>query len=107
MSDEATRLRKITVERALHGAGKATGDARRAAFENRDVPAPARALVDKIANTAWKVTDEDVAAVKAAGLSDDEVFELAVCAALGQATRQLEAALAALDAAQAVKRGVG
>ena len=41
------------------------------------------------------MTDEDVAAAKAA-LSEDEMFELAVCAAIGQATRQLDNALAAL-----------
>jgi hypothetical protein len=47
------------------------------------------------------VTDEDVEAVKAAGLSEDDIFELAVCAALGQSARQLAAALAALDEATA------
>ena len=45
------------------------------------------------------ISDADVAATKAAGVSEDEIFELTVCAALGQATRQLDAALAALDAA--------
>jgi hypothetical protein len=99
MSEAATRLRKELAERVLHGPGKAGGDARRAAFDNEGVPGSASALVDKIARTAWKVTDDDVAAVKRAH-SDDEIFELAVCAAFGQATRQLEAALAALDEAE-------
>lgn len=67
-------------------------------------PDAARALVDKIARNAWKVTDEDVAAAKTAGVSEDEIFELAVAAALGQATRQLDAALAALDEAAAPAR---
>jgi hypothetical protein len=40
-----------------------------------------------------------VAAATAAGVPEDEIFELTVCAALGQATRQLDAALAVLDAA--------
>lgn len=101
MSEAATRYRKQTIERALHGAGRSSGDARRAAFDNRGVGEPARALVDTIARNAWEVTDEDVAAVKAAGMPEDEIFELAVCAAIGQATRQLEAALAALDEAEA------
>src|SRR5262245_25292739 len=99
MSEAATRLRKATIERALHGPGVASGDARRAAFDNRGVAEPARALIDKVARHAYKVTDEDVAAARAAGLSDDEIYELCVCAALGQSTRQLEAALAALDEA--------
>ncbi len=59
---------------------------------------PARALVAKVATAAWTVTDADVVATKAA-VSEDEIFELAVCAALGQATRQLDSALAALDGA--------
>ena len=96
MSETVTRLRKEVIERVLHGAGKAKGDARRAAFDNNAVSEAARALVDKIAKNAWKVTDEDVAAAKQAGLSDDEIFELAVSASLGQASRQLDAALAAL-----------
>jgi alkylhydroperoxidase family enzyme len=98
MSEAVERLRALVVEKALHGPGKASGDARRAAFDNAD-SAPARALVAKVTANAWKVTDEDVAAAKRAGLSDDEIFELVVCAALGQSTRQLDAALAALDEA--------
>lgn len=95
MSEAVERLRKQVIEKALHGPGKASGDARRAAFDNRD----AGPLVEKVAQNAWKVTDEDVAAAKAAGLSEDEIFELVVCAALGQSTRQLDAALAALEQA--------
>jgi hypothetical protein len=98
MSESVTRLRKEVVERALHGKGVAAGDSRRAAFDNQNVPAASRALIDKVTKNAWKVTDEDVAAVKQAGVKEDEIFELAVCAALGQATRQLESALAALAA---------
>jgi alkylhydroperoxidase family enzyme len=92
-------LRKAVVERALEGPGKAAPEQRRAAFANQGVAPAVRTLIDKVTNHAYKVTDEDVAAAKAAGVSEDEIFELAVCASLGQATRQLEAALAALDAA--------
>jgi hypothetical protein len=94
MSEAVERLRKHVVERALHGAGKTSGDARREAFDGRGSP-----LIEKVAANAWKVTDEDIAAAKASGLSDDEVFELVVCAALGKADRQLENALAALEEA--------
>ena len=87
------------VDRALKGPGKSRPEARLAAFENQGGDAPGRALVDKIARRAWTVTDADVAAAKAEGVSEDEIFELTVCAAYGQATRQLNAALAALDEA--------
>ena len=99
MSETATRYREIAVTRALKGPGSARPEARLAAFENQGTDAAVRALVDKIARRAWTVTDADVAAAKAAGVSEDEIFELTVCAAYGQATRQLNAALAALDEA--------
>lgn len=99
MSDAVTRLRTAAVERAVQGAGKASAVQRQAAFANAGVREPARALIDKVARNAWKVTDEDVAAVKQAGLAEDEIFELVVTAAYGQATRQLDAALGAVDQA--------
>jgi len=99
MSEATSRYRTAVVDRVLGGDGKASKDQRRAAFDNKGVDEGARALVDKVSKNAWKVTDEDVAAVKAAGVSEDQIYELCVSAALGQATRQLESALAALDAA--------
>jgi hypothetical protein len=35
----------------------------------------------------------------ASGLSEDQIFEIVVCAAVGQATRQYDTAFAALEAA--------
>jgi hypothetical protein len=95
---QATTARKAATERVLRGAGKTSRAVRQAAFDNRDVAEPARALIDKVAKTAWKITDEDVAAVRRTQ-SDDEIYEQVVAAAMGQATRQLDAALAALDEA--------
>lgn len=100
VSDTANRLRKRVVERVLHARGVASGDARRAAFDARGSVATAGPLVDKVARNAWKVTDEDVAAARRAGHSDDELFEIVVCAAVGQATRQLDHALAMLAGAE-------
>jgi hypothetical protein len=99
MSQKVMQLRQRVVERALSGPGAATTAARRAAFENRGVDGRISALIDKVAQHAWKVTGADVAGAKAAGVSEDEIFELAICAALGQATRQLETALAAIATA--------
>jgi hypothetical protein len=100
MSHAATKFRKVVTENVLRdAAGKAPAEQRRAAFENRGVAEPSRALLDKVTRNAWKVTDQDVAAVKQAGVSEDEIYELVICAALGQATRQLDGALAALDQA--------
>ena len=43
--------------------------------------------------------DEDIVATRASGLSEDQIFELVVCAAIGQAARQYDIALVALDTA--------
>ena len=58
-------------------------------------------MVDKVATKPAQVTDADFAAAMEAGFTDDQLFELVVCAAVGQATRQYEAGLAALAEATA------
>src|SRR5262245_52832406 len=98
MSD-LTQARKALVARILEGRGRAPHAQRRAAFENAGLAEPLRTLIDKVVKHAYKVTDEDIAAVKASSLSEDQIFELAVCAAIGQATRQYDAAIAALGEA--------
>ena len=91
--------RKAVVARILEGEGQAPREQRRAAFDNAGLSEPLRTLIDKVAKSARTVTDQDVAAVRAAGFSEDQVFELVVCGAVGQAMRQHERALAALAAA--------
>jgi hypothetical protein len=96
---EIAQLHRELVARVLEGNGKATAELRRAAFENADLNEPIRTLIEKVANHAYRVTDADVAAVRAAGLSEDEIFEIVICAAVGQASRQYTSALAALASA--------
>jgi hypothetical protein len=91
--------RKALLKRILEGDGKAPHSQRRAAFDNAGLAEPLSTLIDKVAKHAHKVTDQDFAAAKASGLSEDQIFEIVVCAAVGQATRQYDAALAALHAA--------
>jgi hypothetical protein len=94
-----TNARKVLVTRILEGEGRAPHAQRKAAFDNAGLAEPLRTLIGKVARNARTVTDQDVAAARASGLSEDQLFELIVCAAVGQAVRQHEAALAALDAA--------
>lgn len=99
MADGVTRFREVLVTTVLGGPGTASAAERRAAFDHATTSTPATAaLLDKVTRHAYKVTDEDVAAAKAAGATEDQLFELVTCAAIGQATRQLDSALAALDA---------
>lgn len=99
MSERAHQLRQALVTRIVDGPGRASVDARRAAFDCQAQDPRTDALVARIAQHAWTVGDTDVAQPLSAGVSEDHVFELVVCAAVGQATRQIETALAALDAA--------
>jgi hypothetical protein len=94
-----THARQALSARILDGHGRASHAQRRTAFDNAGLAEPLRSLIDKVAKRAYTVTDEDIAAVRASGLSEDQIFELVVCAAIGQATRQYGAACAALEAA--------
>lgn len=96
MSD-ITEARKGLVGRILGADGKASTSERRAAFNNSGLAGPAGTLVDKVASHAHRVTDEDIKAASVSGLSEDQIFEIVVCAAIGQATRQYDAALASLE----------
>lgn len=98
MSD-ITQAHKTLVARALDGDGRASPAQRRAAFDNAGLAEPLGTLIDKVVKRASTVTDEDIASAREAGLGEDHIFEVAVCAAIGQATRQYDTALAALEAA--------
>lgn len=89
------------VERILEGDGRAPRDWRHAAFDNAGPDDErVRALVEKVAAHPTDVTDEDFVTVSRAGLTDDQVWELVICAAVGQSARQYESALVALAAAE-------
>lgn len=99
MSD-ITRTREALVARILGNDARASRQQRKAAFDNAGLEGPLVTLVDKVVRRANTVTDQDVSAARAAGLSEDHIFEVVVCAAVGEAVRQHERALAALDAAE-------
>jgi hypothetical protein len=84
----------------VEGEGIASRAQRRAAFDGEALSGSAGVLVEKVRKRAREITEEDVAALRAASVGEDEVFEIVVCAAVGEATRQLESALAALRGAR-------
>jgi len=98
LSDIAS-LHASLVARVLNGEGQASRETRSAAFNNKGLPDPIGKFVDKVAHSAGLVTDADIGTLRGAGLSEDQIYEIVVCAALGQATRQYQNALAALSAA--------
>jgi alkylhydroperoxidase family enzyme len=94
------QARKTLLRRVLEGDGKASALERRSAFNNTDLTEPLRQLVYKVAVNASAVNDEDIKRARQSGLSEDQIFEIVICAAIGQATRQYDRAKAALEASQ-------
>jgi len=86
-------------DRILNGEGKASPAQRDRAFNNVGLSPPLDGLLDKVATRPTQVTNADFAAARAAGFSEDELFELVVCAAVGQSARLYDAGLAALAGA--------
>jgi hypothetical protein len=94
--DKKRAAHQALVDRVLGAEGRAPADQRARAFSNDGLSPPVDALIAKVALRPTQVTDADFAAAEAAGFSEDQLFELVVCAAVGQSTRLYEAGLAAL-----------
>ena len=93
-------------DRILTGAGRASPEQRARAFGNAGLAPPLDGLLGKVATRPAQVTDADFAAARAADVTEDELFELVICAAVGQSARLYDAGLAALaDAVAAEEDG--
>ena len=86
------RLREVV----LTWPGTLDRELRAAAYQAYDVPGPLEAYVKKVSSRAYEVTDDDVAALRNAGYSEDQIFEATVCAAVGAGLARLERGLEAL-----------
>ena len=93
--------RQGVVRRILEGDGWSSREDRRKAFDDAGLAEPLGSLVHKVAVESRRVTQKDIDAARNSGRSEDQIFELVVCAAIGQANRQYDTAMAAL--AQATK----
>ena len=99
--DRKRAAHRALVDRVLTAEGRASPEQRARAFSNDDLPPPLRGLIGKVATRPVQVTDADFAAAKASGYTEDELFELVICAAVGQSARLYDAGLAALAEAAA------
>ena len=66
---------------------------RTAANPERPVPPDLAPYVEKVRLHAYRITDEDVQALKEAGYSEDELFEHTVSAATAAGLERLDAGL--------------
>lgn len=61
-----------------------------------EIPADLREYVDTVARHAYRITDEDLQALRRAGYSEDAIFEISVAAAVGAGLARLERGLGVL-----------
>ncbi len=73
------------------------GQLRTAARPERPEPVAARAYLEKVRRRAYAITDRDVEELEAAGLSENEIFEQTVAAAVGVGLARLTVGLEALE----------
>lgn len=91
-------LRRAIQERSARFAGTA-GTAGSPAWESAEIPAELHDLIDKIADRATEVTDEDFAVLSARGYTVDQLYEIVLCAAIGASHARLKRGLDSLDLA--------
>jgi hypothetical protein len=103
--DRKWAAHRALADRVRTGAGRAAAEQRARAFANDGLAPPLDALIGKVATRPAQVTDADFAAAQAAGVPEDQLVELVICAAVGQSARLYDAGLAAL--AEAAGRGEG
>lgn len=94
--DKKRAAHRALEDRILNGEGRASPEQRVRAFSNAGLAPPLDGLLGKVATRPAQVTDADFAAARAAGFSENELFELVICAAVGQSARLYDAGLAAL-----------
>lgn len=100
-ADKHAELRELLEASVRTGAATVSSGDRMLAFDRPGELGGARGrYCAQVALDANGVDDADVAALRAEGLGDAEIFEYTVAAAVGEASRQLTSALEALAAAQ-------
>jgi hypothetical protein len=81
----------------LESPGQTSSEIRTAASKG-SLPEPMGEYVAKVRDQSYRITDNDIDALQAAGHSEDEIFEITVAAAVGAAFRSLDAGMRAMRA---------
>jgi hypothetical protein len=96
--DPHAPLRDRVLRSVLDGPGETDPALRYAAAEGVGLADDLQPLVEKIHRHAYRVTDEEIAALQAK-YGDDRLFEIIVSAAVGASRQRLMAGLRALEEA--------
>jgi alkylhydroperoxidase family enzyme len=76
--------------------GVTADELRQDVYDAKAQAQPLGAYLEKVRDAARTITDDDVAALRASGYSEDAIVELTITAAAGAAGRRYDAALKAL-----------
>lgn len=88
---------KPLIDSVAQGPGALDRGVRHALVQGDDPPKAMARYVTKLVKHAYKITDQDVRALREAGHSEDQILEMTFAAALGAGLRRLRAGLAALE----------
>jgi alkylhydroperoxidase family enzyme len=97
MADDLAGLQRATHHAVLEAPAH-TAAALRQQIARGDAPPALAALVGKVREHAYRVTDADIDGLRAQ-YSEDQLFEIVVAAALGAAEHRLARALAVVEEA--------
>ena len=64
-----------------------------------DYPDALRTFLVKVRDASYRITGEDIAALRSAGFGEDEIYEMTLAAAVGIAYERLESARRAMKSA--------
>lgn len=95
MREDLDALRRATVDAALRGEGELPAKLREA-LARGEGPDEMRALLAKVRDHAYEVTDQDLDALRGR-YTDDQLFEAVVAMVLGAADARFRAGLRALE----------
>jgi len=95
LRDRWAQLRAKTAEAVLRGPGHAPA-ALRSSVAKGEGPSEITRIVEKIRKHAYRVTDEDIEALRSK-YTEDQIFELVVATAVGVAGDKLDKAMAAIE----------
>lgn len=89
--------RLAALRAAVFGADALTDQTdRAAAADGGELPAELASFLTKVREASYRLTDADVAGLRAAGHPEEALFELTIAAALGAALHRLDAGLDAV-----------
>lgn len=99
----ATAFRSMQ-DSLLRGPGQLSPTTRQALALGTEVPEPLGAYAQKLRRHAYRVTDDDILALRRAGFSEDQIFEATLAVALGSASICIDAGLRALKTVESGER---